>query len=91
MPNYNAQVPLYWIFPGDVALAFNNEAPAAGQDSRSLRCPATPAFPRTSARSVGHRSTRELRASEGDCDFRWHGRDGADSRLRLRRLALRSV
>jgi hypothetical protein len=26
MPNYNAQNPPYSIFPGDVALAFNNEA-----------------------------------------------------------------
>lgn len=31
MPNYNAQVPPYSIFPGDVAFAFNAEAPAAGQ------------------------------------------------------------
>jgi hypothetical protein len=29
MPNYNTQVPPYSIFPGDVALAFNNESPAA--------------------------------------------------------------
>ena len=27
MPNYNAQVPPYSIFPGDVAFAFNTEAP----------------------------------------------------------------
>ncbi len=36
MPNYNAQVPPYSIFPGDVALAFNSEAPAAGQASQQL-------------------------------------------------------
>src|ERR1700691_2597501 len=29
MPNYNAQNPPYSIFPDDVALAFNSEAPAA--------------------------------------------------------------
>ena len=36
MPNYNAQVPPYSIFPGDVALAFNNEGPAAGQASQQF-------------------------------------------------------
>ena len=39
MPNYNAQVPPYSIFPGDVALAFNNEAPAAGQASQQFALP----------------------------------------------------
>jgi hypothetical protein len=41
--------------------------------------------------SGGYRSTRKLRAREGDCDFRWHGRDSADSRIGLRWLALRSA
>jgi hypothetical protein len=31
MPHDNAQVPPYSIFPGDVALAFNNEAPGVGE------------------------------------------------------------
>lgn len=39
MPNYNTQVPPYSIFPGDVALAFNNEAPAAGQASQQFALP----------------------------------------------------
>jgi hypothetical protein len=39
MPNYNAQVPPYSIFPGDVALAFNSEAPAAGQASQQFALP----------------------------------------------------
>ena len=39
MPNYNAQVPPYSIFPGDVALAFNNEAPSAGQASQQFALP----------------------------------------------------
>src|ERR1700722_19171053 len=39
MPNYNAQVPPYSIFPGDVALAFNNEAPAGGQASQQFALP----------------------------------------------------
>jgi hypothetical protein len=39
--------------------------------------------------SGGYRRARELRASEGDSDFRWHGRDGADPRIGLWWLALR--
>jgi hypothetical protein len=39
MPNYNAQVPPYSIFPGDVALAFNAESPAAGQASQQFAMP----------------------------------------------------
>jgi hypothetical protein len=39
MPNYNAQVPPYSIFPGDVAFAFNSEAPAAGQASQQFAMP----------------------------------------------------
>jgi hypothetical protein len=39
MPNYNAQVPPYSIFPGEVALAFNNEAPAGGQASQQFALP----------------------------------------------------
>ncbi len=45
MPNYNAQVPPYSIFPGDVALAFNNEAPAAGQASQQFALPNYSGFP----------------------------------------------
>jgi hypothetical protein len=40
MPNYNAQNPPYVIFPGDVALAFSNEAPAAGTASQQFALPA---------------------------------------------------
>jgi hypothetical protein len=39
MPNYNTQNPPYSIFPGDVALAFNSEAPAAGQASQQFALP----------------------------------------------------
>src|ERR1700746_1223966 len=39
MPNYNTQNPPYSIFPGDVALAFNSEAPAAGQASQRFALP----------------------------------------------------
>ena len=39
MPNYNAQTPPYSIFPGDVALAFNSEAPGAGQASQQFALP----------------------------------------------------
>jgi hypothetical protein len=39
MPNYNAQVPPYSIFPGDVALAFSSEAPSAGQSSQQFALP----------------------------------------------------
>lgn len=45
MPNYNAQVPPYSIFPGDVALAFNSEAPAAGQASQQFALPNYAGFP----------------------------------------------
>jgi hypothetical protein len=45
IPNYNAQVPPYSIFPGDVALAFNNEAPAAGQASQQFALPSYASFP----------------------------------------------
>jgi hypothetical protein len=45
MPNYNAQVPPYSIFPGDVALAFNNEGPAAGQASQQFALPSYAGFP----------------------------------------------
>lgn len=45
MPNYNLQVPPYSIFPGDVALAFNNEAPAAGQASQQYALPNYAGFP----------------------------------------------
>lgn len=39
MPNYNTQTPPYSIFPGDVALAFNSEAPGAGQASQQFALP----------------------------------------------------
>jgi hypothetical protein len=39
MPNYNTQVPPYSVNPGDVALAFNNEAPASGQASQQFALP----------------------------------------------------
>jgi hypothetical protein len=45
MPNYNAQVPPHSIFPGDVALAFKNEAPAAGQVSQQFALPSYAGFP----------------------------------------------
>jgi len=45
MPNYNTQVPPYSIFPGDVALAFNNEAPAAGRASQQFALPGYAGFP----------------------------------------------
>jgi hypothetical protein len=45
MPNDNAQNPPYWIFPGDVALAFNNEASAAGQASQQFALPSFAGFP----------------------------------------------
>jgi hypothetical protein len=45
MPNYNTQVPPYSIFPGDVALAFNSEAPAAGQASQQFALASYSGFP----------------------------------------------
>jgi hypothetical protein len=45
MPNYNTQVPPYSIFPGDVALAFNSEAPATGQASQQFALPNYAGFP----------------------------------------------
>ena len=39
MPNYQAQNPPYATFPGDVALPFNNESPAAGQSSQEFALP----------------------------------------------------
>ena len=45
MPKYSAQVPPYSIFPGDVALAFNGEAPAAGQASQQFALPSYAGFP----------------------------------------------
>jgi hypothetical protein len=39
MPNYNTQNPPYAIFPGDVTLAFNAEAPAAAQASQQFSLP----------------------------------------------------
>jgi hypothetical protein len=52
MPNYNAQVPPYSIFSGDVALAFNSEAPAAGQASQQFALPSYAEFRRTAAQSA---------------------------------------
>src|ERR1700689_1773669 len=48
MPNYNPQVPPYPIFPGDVALAFNSEAPSAGQASQQFALPSYAGFPENS-------------------------------------------
>ena len=45
MPNHNAQVPPYSIFPGDVALARNDEAPAAGLASQQVALPSYAGFP----------------------------------------------
>lgn len=45
MPNYNTQNPPYSIFPDDVALAFNAEAPAAGQASQQFALPSYAGFP----------------------------------------------
>ena len=45
MPNSNAQVPPYRIFPGDVALACNHEAPAAGPASQQVALPSYAGFP----------------------------------------------
>lgn len=45
MPNYNAQVPPCSIFPGDVALAFNSESPAAAQASQQFALPSYAGFP----------------------------------------------
>jgi hypothetical protein len=45
MPNYNAQVPPYSVFPGDVALAFNAESPSAGQASQQFALPSYAGFP----------------------------------------------
>jgi len=45
MPNYNAQVPPYSIFPGDVAFAFNGEAPSVGQASQQFALPSYAGFP----------------------------------------------
>jgi hypothetical protein len=39
MPNYNTQTPPYSIFPGDVALAFNSEAPSSGQANQQFALP----------------------------------------------------
>lgn len=45
MPNCNAQVPPYSVFSGDVALAFNNISPAAGQSSQQVALPSYTGFP----------------------------------------------
>lgn len=45
MPNYNAQNPPNSIYPGDVALAFNSEAPAASQASQQFALPNYSGFP----------------------------------------------
>ena len=45
MPNYNTQNPPYSIFPGDVAFAFNSEAPAAGQASQQFALPSYAGLP----------------------------------------------
>ena len=45
MPAYNAQNPPNSIYPGDVAVAFNAEAPAAGASSRQFALPSYGGFP----------------------------------------------
>lgn len=45
MPSYSAQVSPYSIFPGDVALAFNSEATAAGQASQQFALPSYAGMP----------------------------------------------
>lgn len=45
MPDYNAQNPPNSIYPGDVALAFSSEAPAAGQASQQFALPNYFGFP----------------------------------------------
>ena len=51
MPSYNVQVPPYSINPGDVALAFNNEAPTGGQASQQFALPSYSGFP-TNGRTI---------------------------------------
>lgn len=45
MPNYNAQNPPNSVYPGDVAFAFNAEAPAAGHASQQFALPSYFGFP----------------------------------------------
>jgi hypothetical protein len=45
VPNFNAQNPPFAIYPGDVALAFNAESPAAGQASQEFALPSYSGFP----------------------------------------------
>lgn len=45
MPAYNAQNPPNSIYPGDVALAFNAEATAAGASSQQFALPSYGGFP----------------------------------------------
>lgn len=45
MPDYNLQNPPNSIYPGDVALAFDAEAPAAGQASQQFALPNYSGFP----------------------------------------------
>jgi hypothetical protein len=45
VPDYNSQNPPNSIYPGDIALAFNAEAPAAGQSSQQFALPNYSGFP----------------------------------------------
>lgn len=45
MPDYNTQNPPNSIYAGDVALAFNAEAPSAGQASQQFALPNYSGFP----------------------------------------------
>lgn len=45
MPNFNAQNPPNSVYPGDVAFAFNAEAPTAGQASQQFALPSYSGFP----------------------------------------------
>lgn len=45
MPNYNTQNPPNSVYPGDIAVAFNAESPAAGQASQQFALPSYSGFP----------------------------------------------
>jgi len=45
LPAYNSQNPPNSIYPGDVALAFNSEAPSAGESSQQFALPNYSGFP----------------------------------------------
>src|SRR5271155_3733063 len=85
MPNYNAQVPPYSLFRGDVALAFNAEAPAAGQASQPVAPPRYAGFAgngRTIRRPTSFATAPtsvniQLPTAINDVDAQYAGRTGA--------------